>query len=137
MSPAFSRSRLISEEMADNAELLRMLLASVDRKRFGVGQLDDSRGRLDVDIAASVVEARAEELEIGGATAARLRELEATESARLRLVIAALHYLVMENDVIHDRRLNGHIDDVAIVRWVTKVARGDIGVPIASPVPSE
>ncbi|AKU18429.1 hypothetical protein [Luteipulveratus mongoliensis] len=120
-SAAFTRSRQVAVELADDAVRLRSLLLQVDTKRFGVGELEDVNGRLDVDIAYSVVEARVEELEEIPA-APPLCDLEPTTSARLRLVISALHYLVTENDAIHDKRPNGHVDDVAIVRWVTHVA---------------
>ena len=126
-SPAFTRARVAAGPLADDSLGLRSLLQQVDGKTFGAGPLDDLHGRIDIDIACSVVEARAEELDEG--LAQRVELLEPTTSARLRLVIAALTYLVIDNDVIPDHRPNGHIDDIAIVRWVTQVASGHLPPP--------
>lgn len=83
-------------------------------------------GRIDVDIACSVVEARAEELETDGLPALPAADLDPAMSARLRLVIAALYYLVMENDAIPDSLPDGHVDDMAIIRWAIKIAHGGL-----------
>ncbi|KNX39027.1 hypothetical protein VV01_20865 [Luteipulveratus halotolerans] len=126
-SPAFTRARALAGPLADDSVRLRTLLEQVDRKTFGIGTIDDLHGRLDIDIACSVVEARAEELDEG--LGEGVDDLDPTTSARLRLVIAALSYLVIDHDAIPDHRPNGHIDDVAIVRWVTQVAAGHLPPP--------
>lgn len=50
----------------------------------------------------------------------------AIADARCHLIIAALHYLVDEDDVIPDRLPSRHIDDVVVMHWATRVARGEV-----------
>ena len=78
---------------------------------------------VNIDIAAAVVEAF---LESGEPYAS----LDATRSARLRLVIAGLQYLVMLHDAIPDDSRHGLIDDLTVVRWVARVASGPEGHPV-------
>ncbi|MDE9365436.1 DUF1232 domain-containing protein [Luteipulveratus sp. YIM 133132] len=124
-SPSFTRCRAAAGRLADDREGLRRLMDQVDGVTFGAAEpLDDRHGRVDVDIACSVVEARLEELDEGDA--APLAELEPTASARLRLILAALLYLVLEEDAVPDHHRLGHLDDLAIVHWVTQIARGEL-----------
>ena len=49
-----------------------------------------------------------------------------TGKARLRLVVAALVYLVDVEDVIPDSRPNGLTDDVVLLRWASRMARAEL-----------
>ena len=50
--------------------------------------------------------------------------------ARLRLVVSGLHYLVMEQDMVPDGGPHGYADDLAVMRWVTRVVAGGEGHPV-------
>ena len=122
LSPTFAAARRTASEAADDPEHLRVLLARVDAKTFGIGDLDAIAGRLDVDIACSIVTARVEELE-QDSVPRMAADLSPTASSRLRLVIAALEYFVVEHDVVPDGRPTGHLDDLTVVRWATQLAQ--------------
>lgn len=120
-SASFQRSRRAAARIADDASALVELLGQVAAHEFGIGQLPDISGGIDIDIACAVVEAHIDELASGTAD-----DGTAIADARCRLVIAALHYLVDTEDVIPDRLPSGHIDDVVVMRWATRVARGEV-----------
>ena len=116
---------MAAEAIVDDPVALQQLLHRVESHEFGIGRLSDAAGGVDVDIACAVVEAHVEEL-LEAHVAGVEPERSCTDEARRRLVIAALHYLVMENDVVPDSGPFGHLDDVAILRWVTRVAQGEL-----------
>lgn len=118
-SAPFQRSLRVAARVADDAEALSRLLEDVAAHEFGIGQLPDARGGIDIDIACAVVEAHIAALTSGEVTGP-------VADARCRLVIAALHYLVDTDDVIPDALPDGHVDDVVVMRWATRVARGEI-----------
>ncbi|GGB26885.1 hypothetical protein GCM10011492_16460 [Flexivirga endophytica] len=117
-SAPFQRCRHEAARTANDPTALTSLLDRVAAHEFGIGQLPDTRGGIDIDIACAVVDAHIAELNAGDGTSA-------IADARCRLVIAALHYLVDKNDVIPDDLPEGHVDDVAVLRWATHVARGE------------
>lgn len=118
-SAPFQRCRHEAARTANDPEALSTLLDQVAAHEFGIGQLPDAGGGIDVDIACAVVDAHLADLR-GGDGASAIAD------GRCRLVIAALLYLVDKDDVIPDDLPNGHIDDVVIMRWATKIAQGEI-----------
>lgn len=118
-STPFQRCRHQAARTANDPAALSRLLEKVAAHEFGIGQLPDARGGIDIDIACAVVEAHIAELTTGDTT-------DLVTDARCRLVIAALHYLVDMDDVIPDNLPVGHFDDVAVLRWATRVARGEL-----------
>ncbi|NNG38199.1 DUF1232 domain-containing protein [Flexivirga sp. ID2601S] len=123
-SASFRRSREVAAQLAGDAAGLRQLLADVERKVFAVGSLTSSPRGVHVDIAGAMVEAHLEELTEPGLTAERRAVL--TSDPRPRVVIAALHYLVTERDVVPDWLPTGHLDDLLVLQWASDVARGDL-----------
>lgn len=111
-SAAFTRCRGVAARIEDDTHALASLLDDVATHRFGAGTLPHADGS-DVDTACSVVRNRIEGLRSGRPPA---------PDARTRLVIAALLYLVTDDDVIPDRSAYGHLDDLAVLRWTTRVA---------------
>ena len=110
----------MAEDAARDDHRLRVLLAQVEMKVIESEFLRAKPIAVNIDIAAAVVEAF---LESGEPYAS----LDATRSARLRLVIACLQYLVMPHDAIPDDSRHGLIDDLTVVRWVARVASGSEG----------
>ena len=119
MSMPFQRCRHEAARTANDPAALSSLLQKVAVHEFGIGQLPDTQGGIDIDIACAVVDAHIADLTGGGTT-------NPVADARCRLVVAALHYLVDMNDVIPDNLPSGHVDDVAVMRWATRVARGEV-----------
>lgn len=115
----FQRCRHEAARTANDPMALSDLLEKVGAHEFGIGQLPDAKGGIDVDIACAVVDAHIADLTSGDT-------INPVADARCRLVVAALHYLVDMNDVIPDNLPNGHVDDVAVLRWATRVARGEV-----------
>ncbi|AKU17049.1 hypothetical protein [Luteipulveratus mongoliensis] len=122
MSRSFVEARIVADQVADAPELLRELLDKVDHKRFGIGRAQDLPDYAEVDIARSVLVDRIDHLE-QAETPDLLAAMSPTLSSHLRLVLAALEYFVVEQDVIPDPRSTGHLDDMTIVRWVVRLAR--------------
>ncbi|HWC24861.1 MAG TPA: DUF1232 domain-containing protein [Flexivirga sp.] len=115
----FQRCRREAARAANDPAALTQLLERVAAHEFGIGQLPDARGGIDIDIACAVVDAHIDDLTSGDTT-------NPVADARCRLVIAALLYLVDMNDVIPDNLPTGHVDDVAVMRWATRIARGEV-----------
>lgn len=118
-SRPFARSRRAAESLVRDRARLLQLVEQVARKDFphapavahgpGVGP------------AVALVLARADALDDDAA-----REPTALEAAHLRLVVAALHYLVTIEDVIPDDRPGGRVDDAVILRWVFGAAAEEL-----------
>lgn len=115
----FQRCRHEAARTANDPTALSDLLEKVAAHEFGIGQLPDAKGGIDIEIACAVVDAHIAALTNGETT-------NPVDEARCRLVVAALHYLVDMNDVIPDNLPDGHVDDVAVLRWATRVARGEV-----------
>lgn len=122
-SEPFARCRRKAESIARDDNMLRVLLTEVEMKVIESEFLRAKPTAVNIDIAAAVVEAF---LESGEPYAS----LDAARSARLRLVIAGLEYLVMEHDVVPDAGPDGLVDDLTVVRWVARVAAGAEGHPV-------
>lgn len=122
-SPAFTSSRRAVRHLVGHPGRLRELIDLVEAKRFPGWDAKDPLQRVPVDIACAVLEARVEELESvpsGG------RAPDATE--RLNLVVAALHYFARDDDEIPDDMMNGHLDDVVLLRWAVHQAQSELPV---------
>lgn len=113
----------MAEGAARDDDQLRVLLTEVEMKVSESEFLKAKPMAVNIDIAAAVVEAHLE----GGEC---YESLDAARSARLRLVIAGLQYLVMEHDAVPDGSPNGLVDDLTVVRWVARVASGAEGHPV-------
>ncbi len=125
-SPGFRRSRLAAAGLVDDPKALEKLMATVDAHRFSIDAVGDVTRGIDLDIACAVVEARIEELHESPAARAAP---SCVQSARLRMVVAGLHYLVTEHDGGRpsDAGPPRHtVGDAAILRWITGIAQGEI-----------
>lgn len=101
------------------------LLEDVDGKRESNPTLGQGARGLDLDIICSVVDAFLDEPRV----AAGHSDPEGTSitgKARLRLVVAALIYLVEIDDVIPDSQPNGLTDDVVLLRWASRMSRAEL-----------
>lgn len=121
-SEPFGRCRRLADDIVTDPDQLHTLLAEVELKVVESEFLRDRPIAVHIDIAAAVVEAFLE-------TGADFESLDAARAARLRLVVSGLAYLVMEQDVIPDGATYGLTDDIAVVRWVSRVASGAEGHP--------
>lgn len=124
-SSVFARSRAVAHRIVHDAPGLRGLLGQVERKEFGGRAAPDDAGQVHVDIACAVVEAHLEEMETQPFQQ-RDDHAQGHHLARVRLVVAALHYLVTEHDLVPDHHPAGHLDDLAVVRWATRSVLTDL-----------
>ena len=122
-SDPFSRCRRTADVTVASAEDLHTLLAEVELKLIESEFLRSTAMSVHIDIAAAVVEAFLEGEE-------SLEALDPAREARLRLVVSGLHYLVMEQDLVPDGGPHGYADDLAVMRWVTRVVAGSEGHPV-------
>ncbi len=118
-SAAFGRSRLAAGRIVSDADQLRHLCAAVAEKDFADGPL--RTGRPDLGAALALARDVADEVEQGRRAAGT-----PVEQAHRRLVVAALHYLVVEHDVIPDGQAGGSLDDLAILGWVCRAAHHEL-----------
>ena len=125
-SAAFRRARLRAASLIASRTELHRLLASVESKRKSNPRLYEGAQGLDLDIICSVVDAYVDEgmLTVDGHDDPHTTSI--TGKARLRLVVAALVYLVDVEDVIPDSRPNGLTDDVVLLRWASRMARAEL-----------
>lgn len=119
-SGAFSSARMSAGSIVDDPAALRSLVRQVDRIQFAVDSLRDHPEGIKVDMACAIVEAHAEELELGSAA----RSGSASADARIRLVTAALCYLVKQSDAIPDDSTYGYVDDLVVLDVVISMALG-------------
>lgn len=109
-------------------DLLWHLLQDVERLRATRSALCVGAGALDLDIVCSIVEAHLEAGDEEALMGLRADALSITGKARLRLAIAALHYLVDGNDVIPDALPGGFNDDLVVISWASRMARAELPV---------
>lgn len=82
---------------------------------------------LDLDILCSVVDAHLEEQRDRGRCAVLASTPRSvTATARLRLVVAALLYLVDADDVVPDAHALGLGDDVVVLRWAARMVMAEL-----------
>ncbi|MBC9957870.1 hypothetical protein [Yimella sp. cx-51] len=122
-SASFTRCRAVAEVKVRQPVQLQTLLAEVELRAIECEAVRVQPLAVMIDIAAAVVEAFLE-------SGADYDALDAARSARLRLVVAGLEYLVIDHDVIPDDQKHGMVDDLAVVRWVARVASGAEGHPV-------
>lgn len=149
-SPAFAGCRREAVAISTDPGRLRELMRQVEQKQFAGWDVSDSFGRVNVDIACAVLDARIEELECGaprtetglleqrcdgmvdgaGADASvgtsRLDAAAIIAGARLQLFVAVLYYFAKSDDTVPDHTLPGHLDDLTLLRWVIDVARREL-----------
>lgn len=104
---------------------MRLLLEEVAVKQGSMLALRSGSGQLHVDIICSVVEAHLDSLAEAG-NMPETGAMSITGKARLRLAVAALHYLVDPDDVIPDSHPHGHEDDLIVLRWAARMAWGEL-----------
>ncbi|HET7304676.1 MAG TPA: hypothetical protein VFJ12_09030 [Segeticoccus sp.] len=119
-SRPFARSRRAAETLVTDRQRLLQLVEQVARKDFPHAPAVPHGP--EVGPAVALVLARADAIDDPDAP-----EPTALEAAHLRLVVAALHYLVTVDDVIPDDRPGGRVDDAAILRWVFGAAAEELG----------
>lgn len=116
-SGAFCQARNDAGAIVDDPGALRGLVRRVDEVQFAVDSIRDHPEGIKVDMACAIVEAHVEELEEGMTV-----ERTAAVDARLRLVTAALCYLVEDNDPVCDQSAYGYVDDLAVLDVVISMA---------------
>lgn len=124
-SDSFCASRRYAESAIRDPEQLRELLERVNSKVDADPLLRAEPTAVNADIAAAMVDVHIEEITrdpgyVDALAPARL--------ARIRLVVAGLAYLAIEQDVIPDSTPHGYVDDLTVLRWVVHVASGGEGV---------
>jgi hypothetical protein len=112
-SPLFRKCRDEAERLELDVPKVERLLHQVATHAFAVGTLVDSGGGPELDAVCQAIE---EHLD-GGPRAAT-----ASRRARFRLQIAALLYVVADHDYIPASWAQGHVDDLAVVRWANRLA---------------
>lgn len=122
-SAAFRRARTRADSMLTSPQALRELLASVEAKQAMYPKLHEGAVALDIDIIASVIEAHCEAV---SHPARGHNATSITAKARLTLVVAALTYLVEDDDLIPDHLPHGLTDDIALLRWASRMARAEL-----------
>lgn len=98
------------------------LSAIADRVSSAVRLLRATAERLDGEMAGDGSEAVPLRASPGEPTA----PLTGGTAARERLVIASLHYLVTPDDLVHDFRPGGYLDDVLLLTWVFGAASKEL-----------
>lgn len=125
-SAPFLRSREVATALGGDVVGLQALLSEVEAKvkSFPIGDLREHPSGVHYDIAGAMVEAHIEELGEAGFGTDKRNAL-ASDDRRL-VVIAALHYLITDQDVVPDWFAGGHEDDILVLRWATSYARGEL-----------
>jgi len=129
-SPAFIESREQAAVIMDDPAALRVLahvveqvdstnapLAAVaDRLAAAVRFLMDRADSLDIDAAATP----------SARQRAAMTSPAAGQTARVRLIVAALHYLITPIDLVPDFRAGGYLDDVLLLSWIFGAAVNEL-----------
>lgn len=107
-SPAFIDSRRRAGAIIDDPVALRMLANSVESVDHTNAPLSAIADR--VSAAVRFLRSRADRIDTGAGSAA-------ATTARERLLVAALDYLVTPVDMVPDFHVGGYIDDVLVLTW--------------------
>lgn len=126
-SPAFTASRSRAEAIVDDAAALRHLVEVVERLDHESPPLSTVADR--VAAAGALLRRRADGLDAGVVDS---DAGDGASVARVRLVVAALHYLVTPVDLVPDFRPGGYVDDVLLLSWVFGAAVDEL-TPYLSP----
>lgn len=115
--------------MVADLQRLSDLLAEVEVMRESHRRLRVGMPALDLDILCSVVDAHLEEQRDRAHCAAlTATPRSVTATARLRLVVAALLYLVDADDAVPDSHALGLGDDVLVLWWAARMALAELPV---------
>jgi uncharacterized membrane protein YkvA (DUF1232 family) len=124
-TPSFSASRKRAGVIIDEPSGLRQLAEIVETIDYSDAPLSAIEDR--VGAAVRLLRERADRLEVAQAPVADIevaRDPEdelppgAASLARVRLIIAALDYLITPVDLVPDFRPGGYVDDVLLLSWV-------------------
>jgi hypothetical protein len=131
-SPAFISSREQAGAIIDDAVALRTLAGAVQALPYADAPLSAVADR--VAAAVRLLHAKADRLDADAGspdadvpTAESPGALPAASSvARIRLIVAALHYLITPVDLVPDFRSGGYIDDALLLSWVFGAAADEL-----------
>jgi hypothetical protein len=112
-SPLFRRCREEAERLEDDVPGVERLLHRAATHAFAAGTLVDAGGGPELNRVCQSIE---DHLDAGPSAAS------ASRRARFRLQVAALLYVVADYDLIPDSWADGHVDDLAVVRWANRLA---------------
>ncbi len=124
-TPSFNASRKRAGAIIDEPSGLRQLAEIVETLDYADAPLSAIEDR--VGAAVRLLRERADRLEAAQAPVADIevaRDPEdevppgAASLARVRLIIAALDYLITPVDLVPDFRPGGYVDDVLLLSWV-------------------
>jgi hypothetical protein len=124
-TPSFSASRKRAGVIIDEPAGLRQLAEIVETLDYSHEPLSAVEDR--VDAAVRLLRDRADRLDASQAPVADIEVARDPEDevpagaaglARVRLVIAALDYLITPIDLVPDFRPGGYVDDVLLLSWV-------------------
>jgi len=135
-SPAFEVSQAQARIILDDPPQLLELADLVE----AVDQTDAPLAAISDQVAAAVrfVRAKAADLQASPHPPVGEQDPEAGDpppgmhpaivisSARERLVVAALHYLVTKDDLVPDFQAGGFIDDVLVLSWIFGAAADEL-----------
>ena len=121
-SASFNSSRERVHEIMDDPTALRQLAQSVRSLNYTSAPLSAIADR--VAAGYRLLLARADGLELSGDGGAA--STSPGGSARERLIVAALHYLITPVDVVPDFRVGGYLDDVLLLSWVFGAAVAEL-----------
>lgn len=116
-SPEFARCRLAAEKIEHDRAAVLELLDEVAAHRFGAGKtLAQAGATVDVETARYTIENH---------LARGTDRSDPVEGACFRLLLAALLYVTIDDDVVPDSLPHGHLDDIAVIRWANRIAHGE------------
>jgi hypothetical protein len=149
-SPAFAESRERAGVISDDSAALRRLADIVETLDHTQAPLSAVADR--VAAAVRFLRARADRLESSPlapsttgpsrpegrsspdpADGAEPASTAAGDAARVRLIVAALDYLVTPMDLVPDCRVGGYIDDVFLLGWVFGAAVNELSPYLEDP----
>ena len=130
-SPAFIESREQAAVIMDDAGALRALAHVVEKVDHTDAPLSAVADR--VAAAVRLLRDRAERLDFDAAATPSARQQRAAttppvagQSARVRLIVASLHYLITPIDLVPDFRAGGYLDDVMLLSWIFGAAVNEL-----------
>lgn len=116
-SASFNSSRERAHEIMDDSAALRQVAQAVRSLSYTDAPLSAIADRVAAGYRFLLTRAdaldRSEATSLGG-------------SARERLIVAALHYLITPVDVVPDFRVGGYLDDVLLLSWVFGAAAAEL-----------
>ena len=129
-SAAFIESREQAAVIMDDSSALRALADAVEKVDHTNAPLAAVADR--VTAAVCLLRARADRLDIDAAASPNARRRATMtpphvgQSARVRLIVAALHYLITPIDLVPDFRAGGYLDDVLLLSWIFGAAVNEL-----------